>query len=148
MSPRSPYTCIGDSTGDLRHFDITFRCAAHYARATLKPAIISTTCTDRAANEAVTKCSSSLSVWLQCRFRSVQFSYFLAACPIGWHYKFRRCYLCVSSARNWPTASNTCQQTHAGNLVSIDAAEQSIISYYVYFAASSHRWIWTGLNDR
>ena len=33
---RSPYTCIGDSTGDLRHFDMTVRCAAHYAGAHLK----------------------------------------------------------------------------------------------------------------
>ena len=33
--PRSPYTCIGDSTGDLRQFDMTVRCAALYAGATL-----------------------------------------------------------------------------------------------------------------
>ena len=32
---RSPYTCIGNSTGDLRHFDMIVRCAAHYAGATL-----------------------------------------------------------------------------------------------------------------
>ena len=32
---QSPYTRIGDYTGDLRHFDITVRCAAHYAWATL-----------------------------------------------------------------------------------------------------------------
>ena len=35
---RSAYTCIGDSTGDLRHFDMAVRCAAHYAGATLRPA--------------------------------------------------------------------------------------------------------------
>ena len=33
---RSSYTCIESSTGDLRHFDMTVRCAAHYARATLR----------------------------------------------------------------------------------------------------------------
>ena len=32
---RSPYTCIRDSTGDLCHFDMTVRCAAHNAGATL-----------------------------------------------------------------------------------------------------------------
>ena len=32
---RFAYTCIGDSTGDLRRFDMTVRCAAHYAGATL-----------------------------------------------------------------------------------------------------------------
>ena len=34
LRSRSPYTCIGDSTGDLRHFAMTVSCAAQYAGST------------------------------------------------------------------------------------------------------------------
>ena len=59
---RSPYTCIGDSTGNLRHFDMTVRCAAHYAGATLSKLLWGLLCVKQVVRSL--KCSTTMCVSL------------------------------------------------------------------------------------
>ena len=63
---QSPYTCIGDSAGDLRHFDMTVRCAAHYAGATLiSNVMLCDTGSSKAGDLKIIELLDESSAWVQ-----------------------------------------------------------------------------------